>query len=818
MWLIALDMIKSVAKPESSSLAMISELLSAGFQSRHEATINDLIVVWNQIFGKAEALEYPEALHHALRRIRSKVQIDLPGFVDDGETEVVESQTISKLSSMITLLTRDQIMSSPFKYVESENEGTDREVEQTSHKAAQSVSEGGAEQLLNYHPGDTSRPPSTRVLHQGCRSTPRSRLRHNDSQIQFAAVESSPLMASILESQHLTGHQRDVREQQNEGAAAMFPDIRSSPRRSRSAERPPELVLHRKQAFSQPFDADAEPSPTFPPNDSTLIDFLGSSPTPRSSRKPSLEREVNGDPASSPPDSPPSIPMPRQLAHCKASTASAHFVERTNSSNLARNAPQVALNRPGAVTVLPDTQNVRSASAYNTAGELEQRILEMDGHVMSDPEVLADAPAHPLEDKKDKQIEYKEKVTNLVPEFENPANAAVGQPSIPYAAVEDEEGAAEVINSGSEEVAGADDSFAQAPFTPSQDEQAREQLLRDLEEASSQAERPTLKRRGCSSSPSRAGKKLKGDRTTCTKRSVTTGLPAALRGCEVVIEKRKPDESIDDCFVVDDRPAAGQGRSASPAIKQERSPSPAAKPNPSLVRTPASKKGYARRRTRSMTNRESLRSSVVVIEDPSTPSARRNTSGTDLGRHEMTTIERHPTKRRRLEQQQDTGRPIEKRCSLAEDAEQPANKDGKGAPPTRTPPAEGQMPSSNNADDADDDMTSSQVESIKSLVLRPHDARPDALGASGQGLSTSSSDGDTVPNTPQDGTQQVSNAGTSQQAARSPGQRLLDRFKHLLQDLGQVALWPEEEREMVEVAVKLIQNVHEAGRKNGRHI
>lgn len=625
-------------------------------------------------------------------------------------------------------------------------------------------------------------------------------------------------MASTLESQHLTDHQREVREQQEQGVAAMFRDIRSSPRRSQSAERPPELVLHRKQAFSQPFDADTEPSPTFPPDDSTMNDFLGSSPTPRSSRKPPLEREVSGDPASSPPDSPPSTPMPRQLGHCKASTASTHSVERTNTSSLARSAPQIALNRPGAIAVLSDTQEVRRASAHDTAGELEQRIVEMDAHVTPDPEVLIDAPAPPLEEKRDDQIGYKEKVTDLVTEIDDPANTAVEQPFTLDAAVEDEEGAVEVTNLGSEEVASADDSFAQAPFTPSQDEQAREQLLRDLEEASSQAERQRSKRRGCSSSPSRARKKPKGNPTTGTKRSVTTELPASFRACEVVIEKRKPDESIDDCFVVDDRPATGQGQSASPAIKQEKSPSPATKPHPSLVRTPAPKKGYARRRTRSMTSRDSLRSSMDVMEDPSVPSARWNTSGTDLGRHETTTIERHPTKRRRLEQQQDTGRLIEKPRCQAKDAEQRASKDAEGAPPTHTPPAEPQTPSTNDADDPGEDMTSSQVESIKGLVLRPHDARPDALVASGQGPSSSPSDGDTVPNTPQDGTQQVSNAGTTQQAARSPGQRMLERFKHLLQDLRQVVLWPEEEREMVEVAVKVIQNVHEAGRKNRRQI
>lgn len=90
MWHIVLDMIKSAAKPENSSLAIISDLLSAGFRSRHEANVNDLIMVWNEIFGKAEALKYPEALHRALTRIRSKVEIQLPGFVANEETEVCD--------------------------------------------------------------------------------------------------------------------------------------------------------------------------------------------------------------------------------------------------------------------------------------------------------------------------------------------------------------------------------------------------------------------------------------------------------------------------------------------------------------------------------------------------------------------------------------------------------------------------------------------------------------------------------------------------------------------------------------------------------
>lgn len=88
MWEIIIDTIKAGARPESSSLAFISDLLAAGFRSRHKTFVNDLIDAWNQSFGKAKALEYPAALHHALARIRLNTEVELPGFVNDETTEV----------------------------------------------------------------------------------------------------------------------------------------------------------------------------------------------------------------------------------------------------------------------------------------------------------------------------------------------------------------------------------------------------------------------------------------------------------------------------------------------------------------------------------------------------------------------------------------------------------------------------------------------------------------------------------------------------------------------------------------------------------
>lgn len=652
----------------------------------------------------------------------------------------------------------------------------------------------------------------SRVGLQSPKSTPKGRLRHDDSQIKFAAVDSSPLMTATLESQHLTDRQIEVREQQEQGAAAMFPDIRSSPRRPRSAEQPPELILHRKQAFGPPLDADAEPSPTFPPGDTTMNEFLGSSPTPRSSRKSSVEPELSEDPAPSPPDSSPPISRPRVTTERKASSPLRDFVEQGKASNLVDGTLAGAPQLPGANIALLDYQTVQGPSAHGRTRSLEQRKSGMDIHAMSASEKHVDDLAHLLEEEKTDSIKHMEKVADMVMNVDHRANATTELPITPRTAVDDKEGAEELVHLGSGDFASVDDSFRQAPYTPSQDEQVREQLLRDLEEASSQGSRHISKRRPSSSSPSKVSKKRRANSSDGTKRSKTMELPASFRSFEVVVENRQSDESIDDCIIVDVRPAAGKGPSASPAIKQERSPSPVGKLLPSFARTPALKKVSGRRSTRSMTSRESLRSSVV--DDPIAPTARPHPIGTDLRHREMAMMEQHPRKKRRTEQQQEEEDPAREGQTQVEDVEQYMGGYGEDDLPTRVPSADSQTVLAKEQDD----MTSSQMEGIKEYLLRPQDDRLDVHVSAGQRPSTASNDGDTVPNTPQDDSQQGLGPGIAQQVARPPGQRILERFKHLLGDLGQVTLWPEEERQMVEVAVEVIKNAHEAGRKNGRQL
>ena len=84
-------------------------------------------------------------------------------------------------------------------------------------------------------------------------------LRHDDSQIEFARIESSPVPEEDF--QLLTDRQKDVAERQRHDAAAMFPDIQSSPiykRLQRDEHNTPEISHNSGETAAQTavFDCD----------------------------------------------------------------------------------------------------------------------------------------------------------------------------------------------------------------------------------------------------------------------------------------------------------------------------------------------------------------------------------------------------------------------------------------------------------------------------------------------------------------------------------------------------------------------------------
>ena len=111
-----------------------------------------------------------------------------------------------------------------------------------------------------------------------------SRKKHEDSQLYFTAIDSSPMRIATLESQLLTDRQKEVRDRQRNDLATTFIDLRSSPTASksrRSESSPPTLppMLAEKAAT-------VPSTPELPTHETMDIDEgIMSSPTPRSSLK-----------------------------------------------------------------------------------------------------------------------------------------------------------------------------------------------------------------------------------------------------------------------------------------------------------------------------------------------------------------------------------------------------------------------------------------------------------------------------------------------------------------------------------------------------
>ena len=203
-------------------------------------------------------------------------------------------------------------MSSPLRFVDSEDEGEIQAEPVVSPPRSpipvdslQGIAKSIKGVRLSPELGSAAAlPKSPTPAQRRVKTTPKARLRHDDSQIQFAAIESSPLQPEPVESQYMTDRQKEVKERQCREAAAMFPEIRSSPR---TTSRPidynlPQLVLKSTQDRVPKPTIHEDSSPTYPP-DALMSEFLGSSPTPSAKRL--SDRRSDDDPPSSPPVLPP---------------------------------------------------------------------------------------------------------------------------------------------------------------------------------------------------------------------------------------------------------------------------------------------------------------------------------------------------------------------------------------------------------------------------------------------------------------------------------------------------------------------------------
>lgn len=292
---------RAVPSSDSNVLKTLEPLLVAGFASPHREVVNHTIVFWNAKFGAQESLEYPPDLESVIRARRADASIDLPTFPDGDRKRVAATLPEfyeSESQAAISMPARKDIR-----------------IEQVHEDAARK--EQPAQSVYFTAQRSPAAKPSTIPSSDGRRSrasgssTPKARLRHDDSQVQFAPIDSSPIRPAD-ESQHLTEHQKEVTARQNQNAQ-MFPELSSSPMAQSTAL--PRALAKRLDFSSEtriPDEGEDFGTPTGLPDAAGLMsDDIPSSPTPSSTKDASHaaldmdDDQVTEDELDEPPSSPP---------------------------------------------------------------------------------------------------------------------------------------------------------------------------------------------------------------------------------------------------------------------------------------------------------------------------------------------------------------------------------------------------------------------------------------------------------------------------------------------------------------------------------
>jgi hypothetical protein len=238
-------------------------LFAAGFRSTHKDIINQMVGMWNTSHGQVSQLIYGPDLIDALSRLRPFVQIELADLNLPNELSTTSYGESAPPAFLDFTETQRPLATTPIP-------GDDEEFLENI-KCLANRSDKGIEiepQLERRDSNEHEAVPASQP--QSSHSTPQRSRRHNDSQLQFQPVDSSPPTGMEEESQMLTDRQKEVRERQRQEASVYFADLRT--------DAAPKL------AKPLTFNGEKRPStPTLPSRG--LADFDNNptaSPTPRS--------------------------------------------------------------------------------------------------------------------------------------------------------------------------------------------------------------------------------------------------------------------------------------------------------------------------------------------------------------------------------------------------------------------------------------------------------------------------------------------------------------------------------------------------------
>ncbi|KAK4100669.1 hypothetical protein N658DRAFT_472718 [Parathielavia hyrcaniae] len=335
-------LIASVEQPEQH-LRGLDRFFCASFASCHRATVNAAISLWNRLFQNVGHLDYPDELRAALEIMQLHADIILPGL------EVSSAEFPAQQPSFVESFEEFSLPRLP-----STRSSSRRETPRPSSSQAKSPA-------LRHLDRSPQRKPAA-----ANRRNTAPRLRHDDSQIQFAAIEPSSALGSPLESQVLTERQKEVRDRQRENAA-LFPEIRSSPGvKSKVSGRQVDSVGDHTRR-----DATPEPERGFD-------DYISSTPTPRRGQFVVIPEHDLTDPPSSPPE----LRGNPLAAEIRSRSASHSLMEEWHFSS----SPVSGSPNPNRHEVVPDPSSKRG---YVSAAALLE-VEDDSSQVLSSPAKAAD--------------------------------------------------------------------------------------------------------------------------------------------------------------------------------------------------------------------------------------------------------------------------------------------------------------------------------------------------------------------------------------------------------------------------------------------
>ncbi|KKZ66382.1 hypothetical protein EMCG_07886 [[Emmonsia] crescens] len=370
-------LLQKSAESDDALLQKLATLITSGLESRHKSTVNNFIKLWNNSFGSKETLEYPENVEQALRRLKPFVHLLLPNFPPAGDS-TIDLASPEFLSSQEELTTSE----TPIKLLDRPS----RIYKASSASPAQTPTPSSANKARRRK---RSTPSTTKI------TTPTPRLRHDDSQVRFVPVDSSPATYITGDTQVLTDHQKEVRDIQRGETAQLYPGLRSSASQlgqNTSLQLPVAKLGDLKNEESAP------PTPTLhlaiAANDE---EFLGSSPTPTSKTSAVQLDQMIGSPLSSvldiaglhsedPPSSPPQI-QTHETGSIEASEGKR--ICEIKDQDITMNGDLSSPPRSSPTPVSSDTSRRRSVLSSRKKPE---RKASSRSHNASNPEAIENTP------------------------------------------------------------------------------------------------------------------------------------------------------------------------------------------------------------------------------------------------------------------------------------------------------------------------------------------------------------------------------------------------------------------------------------------